>query len=393
MCAFDAVESLSCTDCGGRVDPAETSHRCPDCGGVLSFTYPYDRLDLSPSSFRLVRFDGLRRYEPVLPFDAGSLVTLAEGTTPLVGCPDLAADVGIDEVFLKREGANPTGSVADRGLALAVSAALAHDADRVALPSTGPGGVAAAAYGARVGIETQVYVPSRSTFDAKAMTNVHGGEMTVVDGGYADAVEAFEDDDGYSLAPFDTPYRYEGAKTLAYEIAEQLEWSGPDAVVVPEGHGTVVAGVRAGFEELVLFGLIETRPALYIAQPSGCAPFVEAFRNDADAPSAWERPDTVCGPLAVARPDSRGGSLALDALAATGGGAVAVDDATAMAHAVDVASTDGVPVSVTGGVATAAVDSLSEEGLSGAECVVAVDPIAADAEADLLRSHLMSTGV
>ncbi|MDG5775347.1 pyridoxal-phosphate dependent enzyme [Haloarculaceae archaeon H-GB2-1] len=385
------LTGVSCTDCGRETTTEEWTARCPDCGGIYAVSYDRDELQAS-----FGRFDGLARFAPVLPIAASALITMDEGTTPLVECPSLAEDFDVGSVYVKDEGANPTGSLADRGVGLAVSAAARQGAEAIALPSTGPDGQAAAAYGARAGLDVEVFVPSRSTFDAKAMINVHGGEMSVVGGRYGDAVDAFdaERDDALSLAPFATPYRVEGTKTLAYEICEQLDWDAPDAVVHPTGHGESLVGIETGFSELSAAGHTATVPQLVAAQPTGCSPFVDALEGSEDAPVPCEQPDTICGPLEVPTPDPAGGGLALDALAATEGTAAATSDDDALELAVRTAQEDGVELSATGGVAASVARDLAHDGTYGPDdTVVVVNPIAGEKEADVLRSHLMRQGI
>ena len=392
MQTTEAFAGLSCLDCG--VDTGADSRRCPSCGGALAPTY--DDESLAAAHERLFTDDGsparstggLARFAPALPFDAETLVGLSEGATPLLSCPDWTEEWG-SEVRLKTEGANPTGGTGDRQMALAVTAAREQGAEAVALPTTGPGGQAAAAYAARAGLGASAFVPSRSSFDTKAMTNVHDGEMNVVGGRYPDALDAFADRRGsaHSLAPFETPYRHEGAKTLAYELAA----CDPDAVVYPTSHGIGPVGLRRGFSELAATGVVDEMPRLYAAQPGGCAPVVEGWKERNTAVDPVEYPDTIVGTLEV--PDPAGGAHALAALAATDGGAVAVGDDALQDMALDAARA-GLPVSATGGTAVAAGEALAERGAFGdGETVVLVDPVTANRETDLLRSRLMSEGV
>jgi len=332
MQTTEAFAGLSCLDCGVDTDP--DSRRCPSCGGALAPTYDEDAL--AAAHEQLFAADGtparpgegLARFAPALPFEADALVGLSEGATPLAPC-------------------------------------------------------------SRAGIEATAAVPSRSSFDTKAMINVHGGEMNVVGGRYPDAVAAFADrgDGAHSLAPFETPYRHEGPKTLAYELAA----CDPDAVVHPTSHGTGLAGLYRGFRELAATGVIDTPPRLYAAQPAGCAPVTEAWEADRDAVEPVEYPDTIVGALEV--PDPAGGSHALAAVTATDGGAVAVADDRLLDAALDAARA-GLPVSATGGAAVAAGTALAEQGAFGdSETVVLVDPATANRETDMLRSRLMSEGV
>ena len=268
----------------------------------------------------------------------------------------------------------------------------------MALPTTGDAGQSAAAYAARADLDSEAFVPTRSTFVAKAMTNVHGGDMSVVEGRYPDAVDAFEgamsDDDNadwHSLAPFDTPYRHEGAKTLLFEVLEQLDWAVPDAVVHPTGHGLGVVGSHLATDQMQEAGLVDDAPALHVAQPEHCAPVVAADDAGDDNTEVWERPDTLIGALEV--PDPAGGALALDAVRDTGGWAVGASDDDALEAAVQL-NAEGIEASATGGVGAAAARELAADGHLGSDdTVVLVNPVAGTKENDVLRSHLMRKGV
>jgi len=405
-----AFDGLTCTACGAGYD-ATAGGRCPDCSGLLVAEYDLAALpEVDPATLPDGRFDGIGRYADLLPFPAGALPTMDEGTTPLVACPGFADEVGVGAVYVKDEGANPTGTTADRGMAITVAAARTDDADTVALPTTGDAGQSAAAYAARAGLDSHAFVPTRSTFVAKAMTNVHGGEMTVVEGRYPDAVAAFEDamvdhgsdgataggtpdghSDWHSVKPFETPYRHEGAKTLLFEVVEQLDRTAPDHVVHPTGHGLGVAGSHLAADQAAAVGLTDRTPALHVAQPEACAPVVGSRDDGAENTVAWAHPDTLVGALEV--PDPAGGGRALAAVRETGGRTVGVSDDAALAAAVALA-TEGVEVSATGGVGAAAVRNLAAGGHFGDEdVVVLVNPVAGNKENDVLRSHLMRTGV
>jgi threonine synthase len=399
-----AFDGLRCTGCGASYGPATTG-RCPDCDGTLDPVYDFDAIDVDRGTLRSDRSAGVAAYASLLPFPADRLVTAGEAATPLLPCPGLADDLGVAELYVKDEGTSATGAVVDRGVALAVTAARERGATDVALASTGNGGQAAAAYAARAGLAAHAFVPSRTPFVNKAMVNVHGGDMSVVGGRYADADAAFADarEDGwYSLAPFETPYRHEGAKTLAYELAAQRGWTGPDAVVHPTGHGTVIAGLQKGFDELRRLGLlaadgrddgapVDTGPRLYAAQASGCAPIASAWADGTETVDPVATPDTICGPLEI--PDPAGGQRVLDALAATGGAAAAAEDADILENAISLAEA-GVTTGSSGGAALAVARVLVDRGELGADdTVVLLNPTTGNKEADILRSHLMSKGV
>ena len=388
-----AFAGFRCTDCGARHD-AEAL-RCPDCGGYLDAVYDHGEIVIAPEHLESDGDAGLAIYDELLPFPGETLVTAGECETPLLACPGLADDLGVEAVYVKDEGASTTGAALDRGMALAVTAAREHGATDVALPSMGNGGQAAAAYAARAGLDSHSFVPSRTPFVNKAMVNVHGGDMSVVGGRFADAAEAFRDamdeEDWYSVAPFENPYRHEGMKTLAYEIADQLDWDAPDAVVHPTGHGAGITGLNKGFAELDRHDLLDGHTSLYAAQAAGCAPYATAWEDGADVPASVEHPDTIVGPLEI--PDPAGGKHVIDALEDTGGAAVATGDQTILEAAVSLAEA-GITMGASGGAALGGAQALAEQGAFDSDDVlVLVNPTTGNKEADILRSHLMSKGI
>ena len=388
MPTTEAFHGLGCTATGERYDATATGES--DAGARLEPDYDYDAVnwtgDLGPTR-------SMWRYGDLLAFDEP--VTAGEGGTPLVDAAPLAAEADVGTLSIKDESRNPTGTVLDRGLSPAVTAAREADADLVALATPGNAGQSAASYAGMVGLRSYAFVPSRSPFSNKAMVNVHGGEMRVAGGRYPDAEAALQQDlksEWYTLQEFDNPHRHDGLKTVAFEIAESLSWTVPDAVVVPAGTGEVVAGVVKGFRELQRVGVVDAVPPVYAAQPSGCAPLVAAHERGADAPEPWESPDTIVGELEI--PDPRGGEAALSAVTETGGGFVAVDDDDALESAVVAAQQVGLEVGAAGGVALAAVEALATDGVVGADDhAVAVNTESGTKTADVLRSHLMGKGI
>jgi threonine synthase len=391
-----AFVGLACTDCGGTFDP-EVSGRCPDCGGILDPEYDYDAVDLTRADLEAGAFDGMWRYEELLPFAREAAVTMDEGATPLVDCPALADELGVDRVLFKDEGRNPTGTFKDRGQTVAVTAAVQHGATDVALATAGNAGQAASAYAARAGLQSHVFVPTRASFVNKAMINVHGGDMTVVEGRIGDAGAAFEDalgehDDWYPVQTFVTPYRHEGKKTMLYEIVEQNDWEVPDHVVYPTGGGVGLVGMHKGATEFRDLGLIDELPAMYAAQSTGCAPIVEAFEEGREVHEAWEVPDTICGGIEI--PDPGASPLILEALRESGGGAVATSDEEILDSALTVAQHEGLEMGVTCAAAASGAWQLAENGEFDADdTVLLLNTGHGSKDADVVRSHLMSKGI
>ncbi|WP_299335411.1 pyridoxal-phosphate dependent enzyme [Haloplanus sp.] len=388
MDTADAFVGLECAATGDRYRPTHVGRG--DADAPLDPAYDLDAVD--PGSLPTDP-DSMWGYDALLPVPAERAVSAGEGATPSLPADGLAADLGVDAVRVKDEGRNPTGTVLDRGLSVATTMARAHEADLLALAAPGNAGQSAAAYAGRIDTDCYAYLPSRAPFPNKAMVNVHGADMRVIGGRYPDALAALDELERswYSLQEFTTPYRHDGAKTLAYEVAAKQGWTAPDAVVLAVGTGEVAVGVERGFRDLVDLGVIERPPRLYAVQAEGCAPVVEAVEDDRPV-EAVDHPDTICGELEI--PDPAGGELARDAVAATGGGAVAVPDDDLLESAVALTQRLGTEVGATGGAAAAGAWALADRGaFGGDETVILVNADAGVKTADVLRSHLMGQGV
>ena len=389
-----AFRGLDCVDCGERLGSETDARRCPDCEGPLAPRYDADAVDVDAIRDAWPATDQWA-FESLLPQGRTEAVSIGEGATPLVPCPGLADELGVGRILVKDEGQNPTGTVADRELSAAISAAAARGATDVALPSTGTDAVAAAAYAARAGLDAHAFVPTRSTHGAKAMINVHGGDMTVVEGRLPDAIEAYESSaeaDWTPVAAGDAPSRIAGAGTCLLEVLAALDWETPDAVVYPVGHGVGIVGADVVTDVLQEVGLLEEPVALCAAQAAGCAPIVEAVTDGLVHVSQWDAPDTIAGAIEV--PDPALGDRALEAVESTDGAAVAVDDESILESACVLAASEGVQASVAGGAAAAGAWDLAQDGAFGADdTVVLVNTGAGSLDSDLLRSHLMRAGV
>ena len=385
----------------GRVYETADPAALPDDGGEP--TYDYDAVDpetfLSPGETGGDAIpQGHWRYDALLPFPARAALSASEGATPLVPTERLADELDVGAVYVKDEGRNPTGTVLDRGFSVAMTAVAGVAGDRdvepLACASPGNAGQSMAAYAGRAGLRSYAFVPSRCAFSNKSMTNVHGGDMRVVGGRYADAAAAVDDqlETSYTdLNEFTTPYRHEGIKTVAFELAADLG-AAPDVVVVPTGTGEVIAGVYKGFVELERIGAVDAVPRLVAAQASGCAPVAAAVDRGLDEPEPWSTPDTICGELEI--PDPAGGAAAVEAVTESGGTATAADDEDVLASAVAVAQNEVVEMGATGGAAPAGAWELAEEGFfDGDETVVLLNSDAGLKTPDVLRSHLMGQGI
>ena len=391
-----AFTGARCTACDATFDN-DVAGRCPSCGGVLDATYDFDAIDPGAATLAERTRRSQWRYHELLPFAPEVAVTTMEGRTPLVPVPSLAEELGVAAVYVKDEGRNPTGTIDDRGQSVAVTAAKRAGASDVALASTGDDGQSAAAYAARAGLDSHTFVPSRAAFTNKAMVNVHGGDMSVVEGRIGAAASAFADavaehDDWYPVQALSTLYAHEGLKTVYVEIAEALNWETPDRVIHPTGRGAGLHAVHKAARELDAVGLTSGTPKLYAAQAEGCAPIVRAFEEDRETYEPWDAPDTICGRIEI--PDPAGGNLALDAIRETGGGAVAAPDPETLEGATSLAETAGLELSASSGTAVAAAYALAERGeLDADDTLVLVNTGAGSKDDDVLRSHLMSKGI
>ncbi len=390
-----AFEGLTCVDCGEHHTP-EVVGRCPACGGILDPEYDLSAVDLTRADLADRPFDTMWRYEELLPFPRERAVTLDEGATQLVECPELADRWGLGRVLVKDEGRNPTGSFKDRGATVAVTAAREAGASDVVLASAGNAGQAAAAYAARADLDAHVFLPSRADFVNKAMVNVHGADLTVVGGRIGDAGAAMDDaleehEDWHPVQTFVTPYRHDGKKTMLYETVEAMDFEVPDAVVYPTGGGVGLVGMHKGAKELRELGLIDDLPAMVAAQSAGCAPVVDAYENGREIHEEWATPDTVCGGIEI--PDPGASPLILDAVRESGGSAVATDDDAILGAGVEVAKATGLEMGATCAAAASGARELADRGELGSDdTVVLLNTATGNKEADLLRSHLMGQG-
>lgn len=360
------VTHLECTRCPRRHDGDRVQHLC-ECGGPLFARYDLDRAakEMRPGHLAL-RESTLWRYRDVLPVDdPDDRVSLGENVTPLLPAPRLGALLGLPRISVKDEGVAPTGSFKSRGLALAVSMARALGATDLSVPSAGNAGGALAAYAARAGLRAHVFMPKDATRGFLMETQAYGADVHLVDGLITDAgrlcAEISAERGWYECATLKEPYRVEGKKTLGYEIAEQMGWKLPDAIVYPTGGGTGIIGMWKAFQELGDMGFIgPQRPRLFAVQPETCAPIVRAFAEGREEAPPWEDARTLAHGLRV--PKALGDFLILRALRESHGAGVTVTDAELVQGVKDGASTEGIFMAPEGGACVAALRKLKASG-------------------------------
>jgi threonine synthase len=368
---------LECTRCSASYDPEQLAGLSPCCAKPLYARYDLDALRalFRPESLR-GREPTLWRYAEVLPVrDVRCRVSLGEGFTPLLPAPRLAERLGVERLWLKDEGQNPTGSFKARGLALAVSRAYELGAREVALPSAGNAGAAAAAYAAAAGIVCHVVMPADTPRVIIEETRALGADVALIDGLITDAgavvAEGVREHGWFDLSTLKEPYRVEGKKTMGYELFEQLGGRLPDVVVYPTGGGTGLVGMWKAFDEMQQLGWIgDERPRMISVQAAGCAPIVRAWEAGAAAAEPWADAHTYASGLRV--PRAVGDFLILAAVRESVGSAIAVDDDAMAAAVLEVGAATGIFAAPEGGAVAAAVPLLLRQGLldAGEETVL-----------------------
>ncbi|MEU2662000.1 threonine synthase [Micromonospora sp. NBC_01740] len=338
---------LECPRCGREHDAAKLTNLC-DCGSPLLARYDLAAVAkvLTPERFPLRPAD-LWRYRELLPVaDPRHETTLGEGWTPLLRTPTYGAEIGIADLLVKDEGLTPTGSFKARGAAVGVSRARELGVTRIAMPTNGNAGAAWATYAARAGLGATIVMPLDAPAICRRECVAAGADLRLVDGLIGDAgrhVAGLVADSGGAIFDAGTlrePYRLEGKKTMGYEIVEQLGWQVPDVIIYPTGGGVGLIGIHKALHELRELGWIEDKlPRLVAVQSTGCAPIVRAFAAGEQRARPWADAHTVAFGITVPAP--LGDELILDALRASAGTAIAVDDAEILADLRDFAAREG----------------------------------------------------
>jgi len=374
--------TLHCGWCGRPQASGVDALRCSTCNGPLRVDVDLRALaGRAQTMLRDPRLPGLWAWIDFLPVsDRRAVVSLGEGNTPLLTAPRLGASIGVGTLLLKDETRNPTGSFKDRMLAVGITRAVELGARVVAVQSSGNVGAAAAAYAARAGLEAKIFVPRTAPPEKILQAQMYGADVFRID--HDSPTDIFEllrwacDEFGWylvSTAAIYNPFTLEGAKTIAYEIAEALAFDLPDWMIVPVGGGGNIGSVWRGFVDLRTLGLASRLPRMVGVQAAGCAPFVDAIRHGRTAQDAlmlrWAEMDTVAG--AIADDVVFDAHVALPAVRESGGTAVAVPDADTLEMEAALARSEGLFVEPAAATTLAALQRLVHDGVIGpAERVV-----------------------
>jgi threonine synthase len=357
---------LECSLCGKSL-PAGVAHNLCSCGGPLLVRYDLEKarqgwsrewIASGPSS--------MWRYAPILPVSRpASMISLGEGWTPLLRARRFGERLGAENLWVKDEGINPTGSFKARGLSCCVSMAHELGIRKLAIGSAGNAASALAAYSAAAGLEAHIFmprdVPQANYIECKAF----GAHVTLVDGLISDCgrmVAERKDKEGwFDVNTLKEPYRIEGKKTMGYEVAEQFQWRLPDVIFYPTGGGVGLIGMWKAFEEMEALGWIgPERPQMIAVQAEGCAPVVRAFERGEERTTFWENAMTVSSGLRVPKP--LGDFLILRAVRESHGTALAVSDDASLAAGARLASDDGIFAAPEGAACFAALARLLDSG-------------------------------
>ena len=375
--SFSHLSHLECGRCGAVHDASVPQNLCQRCASPLLARY-----DLAAVRDRLRPADlagrgpDLWRYHELLPVAREAAVTtLGEGMTPLLPMASYGRRIGLPRLLMKDEGLLPTGSFKARGAAVGVSRAAELGVERLAMPSNGNAGAAWSVYAARAGLAATVVMPLDAPETTRRECVAAGADLRLVAGLIGDAgqvvAELVAGGQVFDASTLKEPYRVEGKKTMGLEIAEQLGWRLPDAVIYPTGGGVGLLGIRKAFDELRELGWIDGSPPRLVAvQAAGCAPVVRAFQRGERATTPWRDAHTVAFGINVPKP--LGDFLILDALAATSGAAVSVGDDELLADLREVAALEGAFVCPEGAAAFTAARKLRASGWLDADDQVVV---------------------
>ena len=362
---------LECSLCGTKYDADQARNVCA-CGGPLLARYDLETARASWNR-EWIRTgpSNMWRYAPVLPVRRpASIVSLGEGMTPLIRASRLGEALGASNLWFKDEGLNPTATFKARGMACAISMAVELGIRKVAAPSAGNAAGALAAYAAAASMEAHIFMPRDVPRANYIECQAYGAEVTLVDGLISDcgriAAERGAAAGWFDMSTLKEPYRVEGKKTMGYEIAEQLGWTLPDAILYPTGGGVGLIGMWKAFAELEQLGWAGAgRPKMIAVQAEGCRPIVDAFERGAERAEAFEGATTVAAGLRVPKPF--GDRLILKILRESGGTAVAVSDHELIDAGGELARLDGIFAAPEGAACVPALRKLLASGFLKAD--------------------------
>ena len=355
--------TLQCRECKKEYTP-EFRYVCDECFGPLDVKYPQIRIDRDHFAGREQTY---WRYHELLPIlEKSNIVSISAGMTPLVHAKKLGAKLGLDNLYIKNDSVNPTFSFKDRPAGVAVSKAVEFGLPSVGCASTGNLASATAAHAAKAGLPCHIFAPADIERAKITQALSYGAEYHAINGTYDDAnrmAATAGDRHGIGIVNINMrSYYVEGSKTLAYEAAEQLGWKVPDHLIVPVGSGAMLNAICKGFEEMESASLLEKVENMHVtaAQPHGCAPIVDAYKNKTEVRPV-EKPNTVAKSLAIGDPGD--GKYVLQRIQQYNGHAAETTDTEILNAILTLAKTEGIFTEPAGGVSISVLQKMAEENL------------------------------
>lgn len=366
------LSHLECSQCARKYPAEEVQTFCHECQAPLLARYDLQAARAGLDREKIsARQPGMWRWRELLPVhDPIHMVTLGEGDTPLLKLDGLGESLGLEALFVKEEGKNPTGTFKARGLCAAVSKAKELGLQRLIIPTAGNAGGALSAYSARGGLQAAVYMPADTPKANILECQMAGAETVLVDGLISDAgklaAQRAEREGWFDVSTFKEPYRAEGKKVMGYELAEAFGWDLPEVILYPAGGGTGLVGMWKAFAELAELGWLQgnagsgARPRMVAVQASGCAPVVRAIEAGEEEVRLWEGAHTIASGLRVPKPFA--GKLILNAIRESGGTAIAVSDEELLDAQRTLAHKEGIFAAPEGAATLAALKHLVASG-------------------------------
>jgi len=398
---------VECIECGARFSKEDIVYTCRKCDGLLDIKHDYSEIDTE----RVVKAkgEGVWKYRVLLPFaEETKPITINEGNIPLYRCDRLAKSIGVDDLWVKHEGLNPSGSFKDRGMTVGVTKAVELGVKGVACASTGNTSASLAIFAAKAGIPCYVLLPKGKVALGKvAQAMMHGAKVFSLKGNFDDALRVVrvlcEEEKLYLLNSVN-PYRLEGQKTIAFEVAEKLEWEVPDRVILPVGNAGNISAIFKGFLELKTLGITDSVPKMTGIQAEGAKPIVNAFKEGKEEIIPVDKPETIASAIRIGNPVNA--AKALHAIRDSGGVAESVTDEEITEAQLDLARLEGIGVEPASAASIAGLRKLVEMGvverderivcittghlLKDPERVIEIcePPIEVEADVDMLREML-----
>ena len=357
---------VKCTKCGARFSKEDVVYTCRKCDGLLDIKYDYQEIDVE--QVVTGKGEGVWKYRDLLPFDKETIpVTINEGNTPLYRCDRLAKSIGIADLWVKHEGLNPSGSFKDRGMTVGVTKAMELGVGGVACASTGNTSASLAIFAAKANLPCFVLLPKGKVALGKvAQAMMHGARVLSLLGNFDDALRVVrvlcEEDNIYLLNSVN-PYRLEGQKTIAFEVAEKLNWEVPDRLILPVGNAGNISAIFKGFSELKTLGITDSMPKMTGIQAEGAKPIVNAVKNNEAEITPEGNPETIASAIRIGDPVNA--AKALHAIRSSSGIAESVTDEEITKAQLELARLEGIGVEPASAASIAGLRKLVEMGEIG----------------------------